>query len=122
MTQPPTSCPSCGAANPATNRFCGACGGALARACSACAHVNPPDHRFCGGCGAVLATPSGSAPSRVEGQRRTADVEARKVVTVVFADLIGSTALHERLDAESVRSLMGRYYGALHKVQRRVQA
>src|SRR5262249_42739826 len=29
-------------------------------------------------------------------------------------DLIGSTALHERLDAESVRSLMGRYYGALH--------
>src|SRR5262245_31411505 len=39
---------------------------------------------------------------------------ARKVVTVVFADLIGSTALHERLDAESVRSLMGRYYEALH--------
>src|SRR5262245_38779124 len=39
---------------------------------------------------------------------------ARKVVTVVFADLIGSTALHERLDAESVRSLMRRYYGALH--------
>src|SRR5262249_987525 len=40
--------------------------------------------------------------------------EARKVVTVVFADLIGSTALHERLDAESARNLMERYYGALH--------
>jgi len=39
--------------------------------------------------------------------------EARKVVSVVFADLIGSTALHERLDAESARRLMARYYAAL---------
>ena len=45
-------------------------------------------------------------PARLRG--------ARKVVTVVFADLIGSTALHERLDAESVRRLMDRYYQALH--------
>jgi len=36
------------------------------------------------------------------------------VVTIVFADLIGSTALHERLDAESARRLMDRYYRALH--------
>src|SRR5258708_15462047 len=40
--------------------------------------------------------------------------EARKVVTIVFADLIGSTSLHERLDAESTRHLMDRYYRALH--------
>jgi class 3 adenylate cyclase len=38
---------------------------------------------------------------------------ARKVVTIVFADLIGSTALHEGLDAESARRLMDRYYQAL---------
>ncbi len=37
----------------------------------------------------------------------------RKVVTLVFADLIGSTALHERLDAESVTRLMDRYYRTL---------
>ena len=36
--------------------------------------------------------------------------EARKVVTIIFADLIGSTSLHERLDAESVTRLMERYY------------
>jgi class 3 adenylate cyclase/tetratricopeptide (TPR) repeat protein len=42
-----------------------------------------------------------------------ADAEARKVVTVVFADLVGSTSLHEQLDAESARRLMERYYGAL---------
>jgi len=40
-------------------------------------------------------------------------VVARKIVTIVFADLIGSTALHERLDAESVRLFMERYYGAM---------
>src|SRR5262249_30597871 len=39
--------------------------------------------------------------------------EARKVVTVVFADLVGSTSLHERLDAESTRRLMEQYYRAL---------
>jgi class 3 adenylate cyclase len=39
--------------------------------------------------------------------------EVRKVVTIVFADLIGSTALHERLDPESVSRLMDRYYRAV---------
>jgi class 3 adenylate cyclase len=39
---------------------------------------------------------------------------ARKVVTIVFADLVGSTSLHERLDAESARRLMDHYYQALH--------
>ena len=41
------------------------------------------------------------------------DAGARKVVTIVFADLVGSTALHERLDAESARRVMERYYEAL---------
>src|SRR5262249_46440852 len=76
---------------------------------------DPSGSRFCNACGAALAARPEPVPSRVEGRsRRTDGLEARKVVTVVFADLIGSTALHERLDAESVRSLMGRYYGALH--------
>ena len=37
-------------------------------------------------------------------------VEARKVVTVVFADVAGSTALGEALDPEAVRRVMGRYF------------
>jgi class 3 adenylate cyclase len=37
------------------------------------------------------------------------------VVTIVFADLIGSTALHERLDAESVRRVMDQYHEALRR-------
>lgn len=35
---------------------------------------------------------------------------SRKVVTIVFADLIGSTSLHERLDPESTRRVMDHYY------------
>jgi class 3 adenylate cyclase/ketosteroid isomerase-like protein len=111
------TCAACGHGNPETARFCNACGGPLAPRCSGCGAENPPASRFCNACGAAVVGPSGSVPSRVEeSTRRTAGLEARKVVTVVFADLIGSTALHERLDAESVRSLMGRYYGALHAV------
>ena len=37
-------------------------------------------------------------------------------MTIVFADLVGSTSLHERLDAESTRGLMDRYYRALQAV------
>jgi class 3 adenylate cyclase/tetratricopeptide (TPR) repeat protein len=108
------TCSSCGSENPTTNRFCGGCGGSLTRACPACAHVNPPDHRFCGACGVCLVTPPDRLPNPGHEVGGAGNVVARKIVTVVFADLIGSTALHERLDAESVRSLMGRYYGALH--------
>jgi class 3 adenylate cyclase len=39
--------------------------------------------------------------------------DARKVVTIVFADLAGSTALHDALDAEAVRSFMEGYYRAM---------
>src|SRR5207249_130979 len=47
---------------------------------------------------------------------RATEGGARKVVTIVFADLAGSTSLHERLDAESVRALMDRFYDALRAV------
>src|SRR5206468_8754591 len=108
-----TDCQSCGHESPATNRFCEECGAMLVRRCGSCGVDVPPTAKFCGACGASLVADPASVPSCVEG-RRADGLEARKVVTVVFADLIGSTALHERLDAESVRSLMSRYYGALH--------
>src|SRR5262249_40319864 len=66
---------------------------------------NEPGEKFCGSCGVPLLA-----------SRPDPDTGARKVVTIVFADLIGSTALHERLDAESARALMDRYYRALHAV------
>src|SRR5215510_7734506 len=96
------ACPGCGRAVRAGARFCGACGASLAPRCPACGAENEPGLRFCEACGRSLA-PIGPAEAAV----------ARKVVTIVFADLVGSTALHERLDAEAVRQFMEGYYAAM---------
>jgi class 3 adenylate cyclase/tetratricopeptide (TPR) repeat protein len=64
--------------------------------CASCGAENPDGFRFCGACGADLSTPAGR--------------EVRKTVTVVFADVTGSTALGERLDPESLRRVMSRYF------------
>ena len=71
------------------------------RACSACGRANPDGARFCGHCGAGL---DGA------GLR-----EVRKTVTVLFADVTGSTALGEQLDPESFRRVMARYFEAARR-------
>jgi class 3 adenylate cyclase/tetratricopeptide (TPR) repeat protein len=69
--------------------------------CPACGHENPDNSRFCGQCGtALVAAP---APTR----------EERKVVTIVFTDLVGSTARAEGLDPEDVRATLSSYYAQL---------
>jgi class 3 adenylate cyclase/tetratricopeptide (TPR) repeat protein len=66
--------------------------------CTQCGRRNPDDARFCAACGTPLE--SGAAGVR----------EVRKTVTVVFCDVAESTSLGERLDAESLRRVMGRYF------------
>src|SRR5260221_10850638 len=102
-------CTACGRENREGVRFCEECGAAVARRCGACGGDVPPAAKFCGACGASLGVSgvgsrvSRETPMRVDTLHPTPDPlsEARKVVTIVFADLIGSTSLHERLDAES---------------------
>jgi class 3 adenylate cyclase/tetratricopeptide (TPR) repeat protein len=95
------TCTSCGRTNPAVARFCAGCGQPLAPRCAACGAENEGDARFCIACGASLAArPPPAAEKAI----------ARKVVTVLFADLIGSVSLQERLDAESARRVMDRYH------------
>jgi class 3 adenylate cyclase len=65
--------------------------------CSRCGEDNPARARFCLGCGALLTASGGGR-------------EVRKTVTVVFSDLVGSTPLGERLDPESLREVITRYY------------
>jgi class 3 adenylate cyclase/tetratricopeptide (TPR) repeat protein len=67
------------------------------RACPTCGFENPEGFKFCGQCGSALA----AAPS---------ERELRKLVTVVFSDISGSTALGEKADPESVRRVIGRYF------------
>src|SRR5438552_1655640 len=103
------TCAACGFNNPASMKFCGSCGYRLVAGCASCGAENPPGFRFCGGCGRPLVVEPRPPPPLSPD----AAAAARKVVTIVFADLIGSTSLHERLDPESVGRLMDRYYRAL---------
>ena len=67
--------------------------------CTSCGLASAVGARFCGGCGASLAAPA------------DADI-VRKTVTVLFVDLVGSTALGEQVDPESLRSVQTRYFDA----------
>jgi class 3 adenylate cyclase/tetratricopeptide (TPR) repeat protein len=73
--------------------------------CPSCGHENAEGTRFCGSCGTALA------PVRVR--------EVRKTVTVLFADVTGSTALGESHDPESVRRVMSRYFDEMKAVLER---
>ena len=72
-------------------------------ACPNCGRENADDARFCSACGAALVGPE---PAR----------EQRKVVTVVFCDLVGSTALGESTDPEALRARMRRYFEDLRVI------
>ncbi len=98
------ACASCGAAHPIGARFCSSCGAPLQRSCPGCGSEQPTVATFCSACGIALR----------EDARRAADIaddrQERRVVTVLFADLAGSTALGEKLDPEEVRELQGELF------------
>jgi class 3 adenylate cyclase/tetratricopeptide (TPR) repeat protein len=99
-------CPSCGSVNEPGRKFCGECGTALARACPSCGTPNAPSVKFCGECGASLAI-SAAAPA---DPARVAPAAERRLVSVLFADLVGFTTLSESRDSEEVRELLSRYF------------
>jgi class 3 adenylate cyclase len=97
-------CATCGSDNRADARFCGACGSALALACASCGAANEPDRRFCYQCGKPLAEALVPAPAP-----HLAAAE-RRLVSVLFVDLVGFTAASESRDAEDTRELLSRYF------------
>ena len=101
------TCPNCGADNRAGRKFCSRCGSPLARTCPTCGAANEPDDRFCGECGAPLE-PDATAPAAPEAERR--------LVSVLFADLVGFTSLSEDRDPEEVRDLLSRYFDTARQV------
>src|SRR5690349_1317323 len=106
-------CPNRGTENREGRKFCAECGTPLALACPACGAANEPGERFCGECGSPLeATAPGpeapAAPDRPAAERR--------LVSVLFADLVGFTPLSESKDAEEVREFLSRYFDACRRI------
>jgi class 3 adenylate cyclase/predicted ATPase len=97
-------CHACGTENDEGRKFCGECGAPLAVVCAACGTRNAPGAKFCGECGSTLGTP---APARAAAVEPLAE---RRLVSVLFADLVGFTTVSEARDAEDVRELLSRYF------------
>ena len=121
------TCSSCGTENLAGAKFCMECASPLASACSSCGFANLPNAKFCSECATPLV-PVAPAPRTEAGGRpsspstgvateapsdRTAE---RRLVSVLFADLVGFTAFSEGRDAEEVRDLQARYFGTVEEI------
>jgi class 3 adenylate cyclase/tetratricopeptide (TPR) repeat protein len=116
-------CPTCSATNTAGQLFCSSCGSPLGHRCAVCGAPNAADARFCGACGSALtdlhscsscgAPVSGSAtfcPSCGARVSRELAEEERKVVSVLFVDLVGFTSRSDGADPEDVQARLRPYF------------
>ncbi len=112
------TCASCGTENRSGRKFCSSCGAGLAVTCPSCGAANEPGERFCGDCGSAIAGATGGSATAGAGARPEtagpafADASAaeRRLVTILFADLVGFTPFAEERDAEDVREVLTRYF------------
>src|SRR5262245_38916050 len=96
-------CATCQHDNDASAQFCTDCGNALFRTCGSCQARNPPKARFGGACGANLQARPGEAPAAATSgvfASRAAITGERKLITVMFADIVDSTQLIEVLEPD----------------------
>ncbi len=113
-------CRSCTTKNSEDRRFCAECGAPLDSICTACGFVNSAVAKYCGGCGKAI-TPTTQSVAAESPRTRTAGVPSevtqknseteasRRQLSVMFCDLVGSTALSERLDPEDFNELLAAY-------------
>ena len=99
-------CPSCTTENQPGAKFCVECGTALELACPSCGAPHAAGQRFCAECGTALA----AAPADAPAPPREAPAAERRLVSVLFADLVGFTTASEHRDAEETRELLSAYF------------
>jgi predicted ATPase/class 3 adenylate cyclase len=102
-------CQSCGAESPEGKKFCIACGKPLALSCVSCGAALTGNETFCGECGTPLSSQAAGRAAMPSATRETPAAE-RRLVSVLFADLVGFTAASEVRDAEDTRELLSRYF------------
>src|SRR6266851_5527250 len=104
-------CSKCGTENASDRKFCGECGAQLWLRCPKCGKENGPPFRFCGECGAALVDAARTTVAEATPTAVSAAGE-RRHLTVLFCDLVGSTALAGQLDPEEWRETVGGYHRA----------
>jgi class 3 adenylate cyclase/tetratricopeptide (TPR) repeat protein len=117
------TCKNCGTENEPGRKFCGECGSPLAAICPNCGASNSPTSKFCGECAtplvagvtapAIVRPAQTGSPVTVatsESLASAAPVAERRLVSILFADLVGFTTLSEGRDAEDTRELLSRYF------------
>lgn len=102
-------CPSCGAENKEAAKFCHECGSPLV-GCSRCGAAHGVGEKFCQDCGTPLVVPSSGAARAADPVTVVSSIPELRLVSVLFVDLVGFTALSESRDVEDVRDLLGRYF------------
>jgi len=110
------ACPSCGTENDANARFCVECGTRLSGGCPVCGTVNPPDAKFCMNCGNNLHAAGAAAAAAITGAPGFAPITERRLVSVLFVDLVGFTTASEGRDSEDTRDLLTRYYDTAREI------
>src|SRR5438128_4077605 len=110
-------CANCGSDNTPGAKFCNECGATLAAGCPNCGAINKPGAKFCNECGTALAGGPAGGPSSASARpatgaatAQTAPVAERRLVTVLFADIVGFTPFAEEKDSEEVRDTLSRYF------------
>jgi class 3 adenylate cyclase/predicted ATPase len=109
-------CSTCHHSNPKDALFCMNCGRKLERKCLNCGFELPPNALFCMNCGKKLAPKE--SPAHDAQEEIVLDAERRQL-TVMFCDLVGSSALSEKLDPEDLREVIREYQETCNKVIRR---
>jgi class 3 adenylate cyclase/tetratricopeptide (TPR) repeat protein len=112
------TCANCGTENLVGAKFCGECGAPMSTACSSCGTANAPAAKFCSECGTPIdgEVASSASPAGLGGRRAASaawssgPVAERRLVSVLFADLVGFTPFAEERDAEDVRAVLTHYF------------
>ena len=111
-------CTKCGTEGISGKKFCAECGSPLSNRCAKCGSDNAPEAKFCADCGhplnPLVSTPtSASTPVSAMLPVPTREIAGeRRHLTVLFCDLVGSTAIAARLDPEEWRETVGEYHRA----------
>src|ERR1700679_2812518 len=106
------TCPKCSASVTENSKFCPECGNSLTIRCAECGGENKIGSKFCGECGKPLKASRAAAESGAAEQPVAAVPVPgeRRQLTVMFCDVVNSTALSESLDPEELRDVMRLYH------------